>query len=75
LEQAYELDVDKAEKLSKSVKSGIVTVDNVVISNQRVQFGGIKNISFGRELSRYGMLELSMSSPSDSTTSQFISGM
>ncbi len=46
-------DLDKAEKLSRSVESGIVTVDNVVISNQRVPFGGIKNSSFGRELSRW----------------------
>lgn len=50
-------DLDKAEKLSKMVESGIVTVNNVVISDPRVPFGGIKNSGFGRELSRYGMLE------------------
>lgn len=50
-------DLDKAEKLSRSVESGIVTVNNVVISDPRVPFGGIKNSGFGRELSRYGMLE------------------
>jgi acyl-CoA reductase-like NAD-dependent aldehyde dehydrogenase len=50
-------DLDKAEKLSSSVESGIVTVNNVVISDPRVPFGGIKNSGFGRELSRYGMLE------------------
>jgi acyl-CoA reductase-like NAD-dependent aldehyde dehydrogenase len=37
--------------------SGMVTVNNVVISDPRVSFGGIKNSRFGRELSRYGMLE------------------
>ena len=49
--------LDKAEKLSGIVESGIVTVNNVVISDPRVPFGGIKNSGFGRELSRYGMLE------------------
>jgi acyl-CoA reductase-like NAD-dependent aldehyde dehydrogenase len=44
-------DLDKAEKLSRMVRSGIVTVNNVVIS------GGVKKSGFGRELSRYGMLE------------------
>ena len=28
-----------------------------VISDPRVPFGGIKNSGFGREMSRYGMLE------------------
>ena len=50
-------DLDKAEKLSSSVESGIVSVNNVVISDPRVPFGGVKKSGFGRELSRYGMLE------------------
>ena len=50
-------DLDKAEKLSRAVESGIVTVNNVVVSDPRVPFGGIKNSGFGRELSRFGMLE------------------
>ena len=50
-------DLQKAEKLSRAVESGIVTVNNVVISDPRVPFGGIKNSGFGRELSRHGMLE------------------
>ena len=29
----------------------------MVVSDPRVPFGGIKNRGFGRELSRYGMLE------------------
>jgi acyl-CoA reductase-like NAD-dependent aldehyde dehydrogenase len=50
-------DLDKADKLSRLVESGIVTVNNVVASDPRVPFGGVKKSGFGRELSRYGMLE------------------
>jgi acyl-CoA reductase-like NAD-dependent aldehyde dehydrogenase len=50
-------DLEKAEMLSSMVQSGIVTVNNVVVSDPRVPFGGVKNSGFGRELSRYGMLE------------------
>ena len=50
-------DLDKAENLSRMVRSGIVTVNNVVISDPRVPFGGVKKSGFGRELSRFGMLE------------------
>ena len=50
-------DLNKAEKLSRQVESGIVTVNNVVISDPRIPFGGVKQSGFGRELSKYGMLE------------------
>ena len=50
-------DLDKAEKLSNSLESGIISVNNVVASDPRVPFGGVKKSGFGRELSRYGMLE------------------
>jgi acyl-CoA reductase-like NAD-dependent aldehyde dehydrogenase len=50
-------DLDKAERLSRSIESGVVTVNNVVASDPRVPFGGVKKSGFGRELSRYGMLE------------------
>jgi acyl-CoA reductase-like NAD-dependent aldehyde dehydrogenase len=50
-------DLDKAETLSSRVESGMVTVNSVVVSDPRVPFGGVKNSGFGRELSRYGMLE------------------
>lgn len=49
--------IDKAEKLSGMIRSGMVTINNVVISDPRVPFGGVKKSGFGRELSRYGMLE------------------
>jgi acyl-CoA reductase-like NAD-dependent aldehyde dehydrogenase len=50
-------DLGKAERLSNSIESGIVSVNNVVASDPRVPFGGVKKSGFGRELSRYGMLE------------------
>jgi len=50
-------DLEKAEKLSAMMESGIVTVNNMVVSDPRVPFGGVKKSGFGRELSRYGMLE------------------
>jgi acyl-CoA reductase-like NAD-dependent aldehyde dehydrogenase len=50
-------DLEKAEMLSRAIDSGIVTVNNVVVSDPRVPFGGIKNSGFGRELSKFGMLE------------------
>ncbi len=49
--------LEKAEELSSLIESGMVAVNNVVISDPRVPFGGIKNSGFGRELSRHGMLE------------------
>ncbi len=50
-------DLHKAEKLSRMVQSGVVSVNNIVASDPRVPFGGVKKSGFGRELSRYGMLE------------------
>jgi succinate-semialdehyde dehydrogenase/glutarate-semialdehyde dehydrogenase/succinyl-CoA reductase len=50
-------DLDKADRLSRTIESGIVSVNNVVASDPRVPFGGVKKSGFGRELSRYGMLE------------------
>jgi acyl-CoA reductase-like NAD-dependent aldehyde dehydrogenase len=50
-------DLEKAEKYYRSIQSGIVSVNNVVASDPRVPFGGVKMSGFGRELSRYGMLE------------------
>ena len=50
-------DLDKAEQFSRMIQSGVVSVNNVVASDPRVPFGGVKMSGFGRELSRYGMLE------------------
>lgn len=50
-------DLEKADRLSRMVESGIITVNNVVVSDPRIPFGGVKQSGFGRELSRYGILE------------------
>ena len=49
--------LENAEKISKQIQAGIVSVNNVVVSDPRVPFGGTKHSGFGRELSKYGMLE------------------
>jgi len=50
-------DGEKAKKIVQQIEAGLVTVNNIVVSDPRVPFGGIKQSGIGRELSRYGMLE------------------
>ncbi len=50
-------DLSKAEKLCREIQSGVVTVNNIVASDPRVPFGGIKKSGIGRELGKYGLLE------------------
>ncbi len=50
-------DIRRAEKVAREVSTGMVTINNIVGSDPRMPFGGIKNSGIGRELSRYGMLE------------------
>jgi acyl-CoA reductase-like NAD-dependent aldehyde dehydrogenase len=47
----------RGEQLARQISAGIVTVNNVVVSDPRVPFGGIKKSGIGRELSKYGLLE------------------
>ncbi len=51
-------DIIKGEELTKKVRSGIVYVNDVVHSDPSMPFGGTKKSGFGRELSRYGLLEM-----------------
>jgi succinate-semialdehyde dehydrogenase/glutarate-semialdehyde dehydrogenase/succinyl-CoA reductase len=50
-------DVRRAEKVARQLQAGLVTVNNIVVSDPRMPFGGVKKSGIGRELSRYGMLE------------------
>jgi succinate-semialdehyde dehydrogenase/glutarate-semialdehyde dehydrogenase/succinyl-CoA reductase len=50
-------DTREAEKVAREVSAGLVTVNNVVVSDPRMPFGGVRHSGIGRELSRYGMLE------------------
>src|SRR5213594_2923834 len=51
------VDTRRAEKVAREVSAGLVTVNNVVVSDPRMPFGGVRHSGIGRELSRYGMLE------------------
>ncbi|MGA9154215.1 MAG: aldehyde dehydrogenase family protein [Candidatus Nitrosopolaris sp.] len=58
LEQAYGLKtlIKRRNCQSRLVRTGMVTVNNVVFSDPRVPFGGVKHSGFGRELSRGGYM-------------------
>jgi acyl-CoA reductase-like NAD-dependent aldehyde dehydrogenase len=50
-------DVRRAERVAQKLEAGLVTVNNIVSSDPRMPFGGVKKSGIGRELSRYGILE------------------
>ncbi len=50
-------DIRRAEKVARQIATGMATVNNIVVSDPRMPFGGVKKSGIGRELSRYGMLE------------------
>jgi aldehyde dehydrogenase len=49
--------IDKGTVLAKSIQSGIVSINEMVRSDPRMPFGGIKNSGIGRELSAFGIKE------------------
>ncbi len=51
-------DLSRAGEFARRIQSGMVTVNGIVKSDPRLPFGGVKKSGIGRELSRYGLLEM-----------------
>jgi succinate-semialdehyde dehydrogenase/glutarate-semialdehyde dehydrogenase len=47
----------RGKQLAPGIAAGHVAVNGIVKSDPRLPFGGVKRSGYGRELSRYGMLE------------------
>ena len=50
-------DLDRAERVASSIDAGCVYVNELVKSDPRVPFGGVKESGYGRELSGAGIRE------------------
>src|SRR5690606_12358200 len=53
----FTADVDQAEKMVPKMEDGSVFINELVKSDPRLPFGGVKESGFGRELSAYGIRE------------------
>ncbi len=51
-------DLNRADAIAKRINAGLYFVNNAVKSDPRMPFGGVKHSGVGRELSRYGLLEM-----------------
>ena len=50
-------DTARAERLARRIESGFVAINDMVRSDPRLPFGGVKKSGVGRELSHYGLKE------------------
>ena len=51
-------DLTRAREIARRIQAGMVSVNSIVKSDPRLPFGGVKKSGIGRELSRYGLLEM-----------------
>jgi succinate-semialdehyde dehydrogenase/glutarate-semialdehyde dehydrogenase len=54
---AFTRDPAEAQRLGRELEAGSVFINQMVASDTRFPFGGVKRSGHGRELSRYGLLE------------------
>ena len=57
LDDPLHRNLERAGRIAKEIEAGFIAVNQVVKSDPRLPFGGIKKSGFGRELSRYGLKE------------------
>jgi succinate-semialdehyde dehydrogenase / glutarate-semialdehyde dehydrogenase len=50
-------DLERAERIAAEIEAGCIFVNELVKSDPRLPFGGIKRSGYGRELSEYGIRE------------------
>jgi succinate-semialdehyde dehydrogenase/glutarate-semialdehyde dehydrogenase len=50
-------DLDRGEQFARQFEAGLCFVNELVKSDPRLPFGGVKNSGYGRELSRHGIRE------------------
>ena len=53
----WSLETEKAMRMTRHIECGMIAINNIVGSDPRLPFGGMKKSGIGRELYRVGMLE------------------